>query len=164
MNWLIKKRKFDFYENALKRWRETDPTNFEKLKANFSRQMLVFKEMSKHPFRDYTQEDFAWEDVNSDVTFADITHFQALGRAYLQMNQSYYGYDFSLNTPYHLAQQLKNTLKVSALLLGHVMQHLKRLAEFKAALQTVVEPGDSNYLMRLIGLNKDVSARFKAVF
>lgn len=164
-SWLSEEstRKFDFYENALKRWRETDPTNFEKLKANFSRQMLVFKEMSKHPFRDYTQTDFAWEDVNPDVTSADITHFQALGRAYLQMNQSYYGYDFSLNTPYQLAQQLKNALKVSALLLGHVMQHLKRLAEFKAALQTVVEPRDSNYLMRLIGLNKDVSARIEEI-
>ncbi|MCX7089957.1 MAG: DUF3638 domain-containing protein [Legionellales bacterium] len=152
------KRKFDFYENFLKSWRETDATNFEKLKANFSRQMIVFKEMSKHPFRDYTQEDFVWEDVNPDVTPADITLFQTLGRAYLQMNRAYYDYDFRSNTPYQLAQRLKKSLKVPALILGHVMQHLKRLADFKAALLTVVEPYDTDYLMRLTGLEKEVSA------
>lgn len=145
------KRKFDFFESYLQPWRERDPENFEKLKANFSRHMIIFREMSKYPFKHYT-EDFAWEELDPDITPADIYIFQLLGRSYQQMNRDYYDYDFKKVETFHMAQSLKQQLKLPAIVLGYVMQHLNHLAEFKLALQELVEPYDSHYLMRLAAL------------
>lgn len=156
-------RKFEFFEGSLKNWREADPSNFEKLKANFSRQMIVFKEMSKNPFKNYADEQFAWEEINPDITSGDIYIFQSLGRAYQQMNGDYYDYDYTAGTLFQLTQSLKSALHLPALILGYVMQHLKRLSEYKAALMTVVQPHSTDYLMRLPALEDVVAERIEEI-
>ena len=145
------KRKFEFYEAVLRPWREYDLENFEKLKASFSRHMVIFREMSNHPFQVYT-EDFDWEELDPDITPADIHIFQSLGRSYQKMNRDYWDYAYNSTQTFHLAQQLKQSLRLPAIVLGYVMQHLNKLAEYQATLKTLITPYDRHYSMRLTSL------------
>ena len=156
------KRKFDFYESTLRQWRKLDPNNFEKLKASFSRHLIVFREMSKYPFKHYA-EDFAWEEIDPDITPADIHIFYALGQAYQQMNRHYYEYDFIEGKHFQLAQSLKKTLRLPPVVLGYVTQHLTKLSELKAALKALVEPQDEHYLMRFVTLDEDQKRRIEEI-
>lgn len=156
------KRKFDFYDAMLKLWREIDLENLEKLKINFSRHMIVFREMSKYPFKNYT-EDFAWEDLDPDITDSDIYIFQMLGRSFFRMNRAYYNYDFAGRTSFQLAQDLKHDLRLPAIILGYVVQHFNRLKEYQFALKTLVEPSDIHYLLRLATVTGNIKQRLEEI-